>query len=123
MKGWCLRTLSFIPENAFVMEYVGERVSHETRDERILDDPNVEIYIMGTPPPAPPVPPCACRGARASAVSPRVCARAAGIALALAWRCRRVGPPAEAGVGSRVVTAWRRAYDAYVHVYVACACT
>ena len=27
MKGWCLRTLMAIPKDAFVMEYVAERIS------------------------------------------------------------------------------------------------
>ena len=46
MKGWCLRTLSFIVSGAFVMEYVAERVAPARAEERIADDYNVETYIM-----------------------------------------------------------------------------
>jgi len=46
MKGWCLRTLVAIPKDAFIMEYVAERISDERSTERFRDDPNVETYIM-----------------------------------------------------------------------------
>ena len=46
VKGWCLRTLTFIPQGTFVMEYVAERVTPARADERTVDDPNVETYVM-----------------------------------------------------------------------------
>ena len=45
-KGWCLRTLTHIPAETFVMEYVAERLTQERSAERLKDDPNIEIYIM-----------------------------------------------------------------------------
>jgi len=46
MKGWCLRTMTYIQKDAFVMEYVAERVSTQRSHERYKDNPNVETYIM-----------------------------------------------------------------------------
>ena len=45
-KGWCLRTLEYIPAKAFVMEYVAERLTPARSAERLKDDPNIETYIM-----------------------------------------------------------------------------
>ena len=42
------RTLSFIPKDAFVMEYGAERLSPGRSEERLKDDPNIETYIMET---------------------------------------------------------------------------
>ena len=46
MKGWCLRTLVYIPSGAFVMEYVAERLTPDRAAERHKDDPNIEVYLM-----------------------------------------------------------------------------
>ena len=46
MKGWCLRTLTPIKKDSFVMEYVAERISPFRADERKRDMPDVETYIM-----------------------------------------------------------------------------
>jgi len=46
MKGWCLRTLTPIKKDEFVMEYVAERISDERADERKKDNPDVETYLM-----------------------------------------------------------------------------
>ena len=45
-KGWCLRTLSHIAKDDFVMEYCGERTSKKRADERSRRQPLVEEYVM-----------------------------------------------------------------------------
>lgn len=45
LKGWCLRTLTFIKEGSFVMEYVAERVSRS----RYLDAPRAAPATPLTP--------------------------------------------------------------------------
>jgi len=46
LKGWCLRTLTPIKRDAFVMEYVAECISPARAEERKFDCPDVETYIM-----------------------------------------------------------------------------
>jgi len=45
-KGWCLRTLSFIRKDDFIMEYVAERISISRDRERTQINPDFEVYVM-----------------------------------------------------------------------------
>lgn len=45
-KGWCLRTLSRIRKDEFIMEYVAERISMTRGEERVKDTPDIETYLM-----------------------------------------------------------------------------
>ena len=45
-KGWCLRTLSPIEKDAFIMEYVAERIDSDAVRSRKASFPTMDNYLM-----------------------------------------------------------------------------